>query len=512
MGSNSVNLYVWPEQDYLKGYHFDGQQFSTNPVASSAPVAAAMMSMPGGVLSLSWNGADPNSGVIWTARPNPMPGGTAVGSPFVSAFNDQQHFVFRNRDGTIWDSYYIRGAGWHMQPINTAGAPAAGDMFVSVFTAADQQHFVYQDRLHNIWDSLYVRSENAWRFQLIDTQNHVPAGAAVASAFYDQQHFVWPDAAGRIWDNYFSQHDNQWHFQEISTNGHPTAGNVFVSVFDSAHQQHFVYTDTPGNIWDSYYVRGDTWHYQQIDAQGHVPVGGVFVSAFLDQQHFAWRDAAGRIWDNYFSQHDNHWHFQQIDTNGHPAAGNLFVSVFDSAAQQHFVYTDAQKNIWDSLYIRSQNTWRYQQIETSGHAPAGGISVSAFFDQQHFVWIDSTGSVWDRFYSQEGDHWQTNTVSSCMIPAGDLTPNDGPCNGINKIVRGYVQAFAATPRNGQLIELWNSEQNQNDSVQWFAKQSPPTIADGKVFVVEFPARVPGKSPRDWSASTAFGRLIVYSLR
>lgn len=517
MGSNSFNLYIWPEQDNLKAYHFDGQQFSPNPVASSAPVTAAVMSMPGGVLSLSWNGADPNTSVIWTARPNPMPGGTAVGSPFVSAFNDQQHFVFRNRDGTIWDSYYVRqDNSWHMQPINTAGAPAAGDMFVSVFAAADQQHFVYQDRLGNIWDSFYVRGDDAWRYQPIDTHGHVPAGGVVVSAFYDQQHFVWRDGTGRIWDSYFSQADNNWHFQEIATNGHPVAGNVFVSVFDSARQQHFVYTDGTGNIWDSFYVKdNNNWRYQQIDTRGHVPVGGVFVSAFLDQQHFVWRDASGNIWDSFYAQNGNNWRFQRINTNGHPAAGNLFVSVFDSAAQQHFVYTDGAGNIWDSFYVKDNNTWRYQQIDTSGHTPAIGIYVSAFFDQQHFVWIDATGNVWDSFYAQADNRWQTQTVSSCMIPmsGGDLTPNDGPCNAINKIVRGYIQAFAATPRrNGQLIELWNSEQNQNDSVQWFAKQSPPTIADGKVFVAEFPARVPGKPQRDWSANSAFGRLIMYSLR
>ena len=48
MGSNNFNLYVWPEQDYLKAYHFNGQQFSTNPVGSSVPITAAMMSMCAG--------------------------------------------------------------------------------------------------------------------------------------------------------------------------------------------------------------------------------------------------------------------------------------------------------------------------------------------------------------------------------------------------------------------------------------------------------------------------------
>jgi hypothetical protein len=48
-GKNDFNLYVWPEEDYLKAYHFDGRTFLETPVGSSAPLTAAMMSMPGGI-------------------------------------------------------------------------------------------------------------------------------------------------------------------------------------------------------------------------------------------------------------------------------------------------------------------------------------------------------------------------------------------------------------------------------------------------------------------------------
>jgi hypothetical protein len=104
-GDNSYNLYVWPESDFLKTYRFDGQQFSPSPFASSAPMTAAMMSMPGGVLSLSWDGGNPNTAIIWASRPNPNTKGVA-GIPFVSAFHDQQHFVFRDKHGAIWDMFY----------------------------------------------------------------------------------------------------------------------------------------------------------------------------------------------------------------------------------------------------------------------------------------------------------------------------------------------------------------------------------------------------------------------
>jgi hypothetical protein len=96
-----------------------------------------------------------------------------------------------------------------------------------------------------------------------------------------------------------------------------------------------------------------------------------------------------------------------------------------------------------------------------------------------------------------------------MSSMNDLTPNDAPCNAINKIVHGYLQAFDASPgQNGQLRELWNSN-DPNDAVEWFAKESPPTIANGKVFVPEFPPKPTGSN---WNASNAFGRLIVYSIR
>ena len=195
-------------------------------------------------------------------------------------------------------------------------------------------------------------------------------------------------------------------FQQINTNGHPAAGNVFVSVFDLADQQHFAYTDRVGNIWDSFYIRGQNkWSFQQINTSGHAPVGGVFVSAFHDQQHFVWKDGSGRIWDSFYEQTDNKWHFQEINTGGHPATSSIFVSVFGSADQQHFAYTDQGGNIWDAFYIRAQNKWSFQSI---------------------------------------------NTAFNCMVQSGDdLTPDAGPCNGINKMRQqsiGSLQRHTWTQR------------------------------------------------------------------
>jgi hypothetical protein len=516
LGNGNLNLYVWPEQDFLKAYRFDGQKFSSNPVGSSAPVTAAEMSMPGGVLSLSWNGSNTKTGILWTARPDGDARQYAVGTPFVSAFNDQQHFVFQNNDGVIWDSYYEQADnGWHFQQINYTGIPASGGAFVSVFDSADQQHFAYTDSVGNLWDSFYRGNDDSWHLQQINTGGHTPVDGIFVSAFHDQQHFVWRDGSGSIWDSFYAQGGNSWHFQQINTSGHPAAGSVFVSVFDSADQQHFAYTDSVGNIWDSFYRRNDnSWHFQQISTGGHTPVGGIFVSAFHDQQHFVWRDGSGNIWDSFYAQGGNSWHFQQINTSGHPAAGSVFVSVFDSADQQHFAYADSVGNIWDSFYRGNDNSWHFQQINTNGHPAAGDVFVSVFdsADQQHFAYRDSAGNIWDSFYRRSDNTWLfqgINNTFHCMDSMGaDLTPNNAPCNAINKIVHGYMEAFDATPRtNGQLVELWNSKDNGSGG-GWFAKQSPPTIADGKVFLAEFPPPIPGQK---WSDNTAFGRLVVYSL-
>ncbi len=540
-GTNSYNLYVWPESDFLKAYRFDGQQFSPSPIGSSAPLTAAMMSMPGGVLSLSWDGHNPNTAIIWASRPNPNTKAVA-GDPFVSAFHDQQHFVFRDKHGAIWDTFYQRDQNtWSFQEISTNGLPAASNIFVSVFGSADQQHFVYTDNAGNIWDSFYRRAQGSWDFQPIDSHGTKPVGRVYVSAFYDQQHFVFRDLTGTIWDSFYSRADEDWYCyqinpsghpaptdtrcEQIDTNGPPAASDIFVS--DFGDQQHFSYTDSSGNIWDSYYRKDHGWKFQQIDTFGQTLVGGIFVSAFYDQQHFAFRDLTGTIWDSFYSRADDKWHCnqinpsghpaptdtrcEQIDTNGPPAASDRFVADFGD--QQHFSYADSTGNIWDSFY-RKDHGWKFQQISTFGHTPAGRIFVSAFYDQQRFVYADAAGILWDSFYSDADHHWHFQQINGCMFSQHgdykqDMSPNDARCNAINKIVPGYLQAFNAMPgRNGQLAELWNSEDDPKDTVEWFAKSSPPTVADGKVFVAEFPAK-PEKEK--WNDANAFGRLLMYSL-
>jgi hypothetical protein len=579
MGSKNFNLYVWPEEDYLKAYHFDGRTFLETPVGSSAPLNAAMMSMPGGILSLSWDGTNTNSGVIWASRPNPNLQ-DLVGGPFVDTFAglNQQHFAYRDKDGAIWDSWYNDdNQSWNLQKINLCAAPcnaenglttgpqAVTGPFVNTFVGLAQQHFAYRDKDGVVWDSWYNNHNQSWNLQQINlkrnNRNAVTDGnAAVDGPFGNtfvglaQQHFAYRDKDGVIWDSWYNDQNQSWNLQQINlkrnnpnavTAGPQAVAGPFVDTFAGLNQQHFAYRDKDGAIWDSWYNdHNQSWNLQQINLKrnnrnavtdGNAAVAGPFVNTFvgLAQQHFAYRDKDGVIWDSWYNDHNQSWNLQQINlggvTAGPQAVAGPFVDTFAGLNQQHFAYRDKDGAIWDSWYNDDNQSWNLQKINfcaapcnaenglTTGPQAVTGPFVNTFVGlaQQHFAYRDKDGVIWDSWYNNHNQSWnlqQINTSYCMYSPADhqDLTPNAAPCNAINKIVHGYLQAFDATPGlRGHLTELWNSEDNPNDRVEWFAKDSPPTIADGKVFVAEFPAK---PSNSDWNANNAFGRLIMYGLR
>lgn len=49
-------------------------------------------------------------------------GPKAVGDPFVSVYNGQQHVAYRAEDGAIWDAWFDPGGNsWNLQKINLGG-------------------------------------------------------------------------------------------------------------------------------------------------------------------------------------------------------------------------------------------------------------------------------------------------------------------------------------------------------------------------------------------------------
>jgi hypothetical protein len=223
---------------------------------------------------MPWNSQKINNGGVSSG-----PG--AVGDTgykvFVCVYNDQQHFSYLDESGNIQDAWW-GGKQWHLQQINTGAgltvptewvatpdAPAAvGDLFVSVYN--DQQHFSYRDANGNIQDCWHDGS-GTWHLQQINTgagptvptewvaTPDAPAavGDLFVSVYNDQQHFSYRDANGNIQDAWWG--GRQWHLQKINNGGMTTgpsaAGGLFVCVYNRQH--HFAYRDADGNIWDSWW-------------------------------------------------------------------------------------------------------------------------------------------------------------------------------------------------------------------------------------------------------------------
>jgi hypothetical protein len=64
--NNNLFIYVWAEEDYLRAYRFDGKRFVS---AGRSPFPSPMMSMPGGMLTLSANAGAISSSIVWASIP-----------------------------------------------------------------------------------------------------------------------------------------------------------------------------------------------------------------------------------------------------------------------------------------------------------------------------------------------------------------------------------------------------------------------------------------------------------
>jgi hypothetical protein len=69
-GGNVV-AFVWSEKDHLKAFAFDGTKFDgTRPLSTSVyGFPQDELRMPGGMLSLSWDGRDDDTAIVWASHP-----------------------------------------------------------------------------------------------------------------------------------------------------------------------------------------------------------------------------------------------------------------------------------------------------------------------------------------------------------------------------------------------------------------------------------------------------------
>jgi MYXO-CTERM domain-containing protein len=78
-------IYLWAEQDYLDAFLWGGAAFATTPQAKSS--MSAPNGMPGGILSVSANGAAPGSGIVWASIPVSLDANHAVVAGMLRAFD-----------------------------------------------------------------------------------------------------------------------------------------------------------------------------------------------------------------------------------------------------------------------------------------------------------------------------------------------------------------------------------------------------------------------------------------
>ncbi|XSG73261.1 hypothetical protein ACP8Y2_13830 [Herpetosiphon llansteffanensis] len=88
-GSTGTRMFVWPVNSPLKAFQFSTTQpltpsFITTPVATST---LQTVQMPGGVMSLSWNGTNANTGIVWATHSTGGSANTTTQPGVLRAYN-----------------------------------------------------------------------------------------------------------------------------------------------------------------------------------------------------------------------------------------------------------------------------------------------------------------------------------------------------------------------------------------------------------------------------------------
>ena len=84
-GPSGPWVYVWGEEDYLKAFAFNGSTFNTTPISESTYPAPT--GMPGGFLTISANGSQAGSGILWASIPYAEDANEEIVSGVLHAFD-----------------------------------------------------------------------------------------------------------------------------------------------------------------------------------------------------------------------------------------------------------------------------------------------------------------------------------------------------------------------------------------------------------------------------------------
>lgn len=209
-------------------------------------------------------------------------GAVAAGGPFIwtvapGQAHCQRHFTYDDPAGTIHDSWLADGK-WNLQHVNGAGGltdgpRAAGLPFVSVYE--DEQHFFYLGRalapgeegvIHDAW---FDGVKQRWNLQQVNGDGGLTTGPTAACApsvcvfspprpsTRTGQHVAYRDAAGTIYDCWFSSLASSWNLQQVTgaggAAGGPAASGRPAVWTSGTSQQHFTYRTADGAIYDAWF-------------------------------------------------------------------------------------------------------------------------------------------------------------------------------------------------------------------------------------------------------------------
>jgi len=464
-------LYIWVEDDVLRRYTLTGGRFDQCVSLSRDDPRAAMashrcsadlersampqhaMGHPGAALTLSTNGQEPASGILWaytngldpTDAPNSQSydeatnsggnSGRVGNSPekeplgVLYAYNAQtlqklwsselnpvadriRRFVHFSPPVVANGRVYVAGG------VPVKGIPPMPDRVdgkVIVFGLKNQtnqqEHVFYRGTdgavNHIFWDGSFHHDQ--WT---ASAGAPPAAGDPMTMVAAGQQHVFYRGVNGAVnhifWDGTF-QHD-QW---TASAGAPPAAGDPAILV--TSGQQHVFYRGMDGAIdhifWDGSFHR-DQW----TAIAGAPPAAGDPVTMVTNgQQHIFYRGTDGAVnhifWDGSF--HHDRW---TVSAGAPPAAGDPSAMIVNG--QQHIFYrgTDGAINhiFWDGSFHYDPWTAR------AGAPPAAGDPTTMLVSGQQHVFYRGTDGAIDHIFWDGSFHYDQWTVSAAAaIAAGN---------------------------------------------------------------------------------------------
>ncbi|MGB6165224.1 MAG: hypothetical protein WBF75_22175 [Pseudonocardiaceae bacterium] len=127
MREGGARIYVWGEADWLRAFRFNGSKFDPTPVDIS-DVTTPAGSMPGGMLTLTANGDQDNTGIIWASHPISLNANQAVVPGMVRAINAG------NLGHELWNSTMRATDDIGMLAKFTPPTVANGKLYVATFS------------------------------------------------------------------------------------------------------------------------------------------------------------------------------------------------------------------------------------------------------------------------------------------------------------------------------------------------------------------------------------------